>query len=344
MTLETQECAPISTTVPWYEYLFKRVGSQETGSQIERGGKASRGRYLLISMDPTIQAMFPPLSDAVLNDQAVTWIDLLNKNNNRELVCCNYIYHNSKICCNQPNGRNEKRIYFPIQLDNKEFFREDILIFRRKIDQSDPQYYEYKLLWLRPTDPLYEKAKKFLTNGSYYLHHGYIAWFEKLNDAFSEPNKVVIDQTVVDRLPSKATTSGSNATDLTAFANLFSSKDFRNFVLTSYGYTCAVTKEVAAYKSLNNLDAAHIHPKHQGGLFLPTNGIAMRKDIHYAFDLGMFTVNDDLTIFVANELKSGYLGKYDGRKIAVVNNSFRPDPEFLAYHRHNIYRRFVSIA
>ena len=41
------------------------------------------------------------------------------------------------------------------------------------------------------------------------------------------------------------------------------------------------------------MEAAHIKPKSHGGLYLPNNGMALCRDLHWAFDKGFFTIDDD---------------------------------------------------
>lgn len=50
-------------------YYLKKCGFQELGSV--KNGKAQRGRYLLTSMSKEVLGMFPPLSEAQLNDSAL---------------------------------------------------------------------------------------------------------------------------------------------------------------------------------------------------------------------------------------------------------------------------------
>lgn len=129
---------------------------------------------------------------------------------------------------------------------------------------------------------------------------------------------------------------------LAKFAPLFNSISFRDFVLQTYNNTCAITGTVIAYGSLNNLEAAHITPKCHGGFFLPNNGIAMRRDIHWAFDKGMFYIDPNtLTVHVHEAVKNSYLGDYDGKKIEPTVPNFAPLPKYLDYHKQKIYSSFL---
>ena len=66
---------------------------------------------------------------------------------------------------------------------------------------------------------------------------------------------------------------------------------------------------------LFNLEAAHIKPQAHQGTFLPCNGIAMCRDMHFAFDKGFFCISDDYRVIVSEKLKGNwfyeeYNGKY----------------------------------
>ena len=60
-----------------------------------------------------------------------------------------------------------------------------------------------------------------------------------------------------------------------------------------------------------NLEVAHIWPRSHQGLYLPSNGIALCRDMHCAFDKGMFTIDDNLKVIVHPDVDSEYLKKYD---------------------------------
>lgn len=68
--------------------------------------------------------------------------------------------------------------------------------------------------------------------------------------------------------------------------------------MTGYKQKCAITGNVIQYKSFMNLEAAHIWPRSHKGLYLPSNGIALCRDMHWAFDKGMFTIGDDFKVIV----------------------------------------------
>lgn len=92
-----------------------------------------------------------------------------------------------------------------------------------------------------------------------------------------------------------------------------------------------------------NLEAAHIWPISHKGLYLPSNGIALCRDMHWAFDKGMFTVDDNFKVKVHPNIESEYLRQYNGKQIFIPENPFfRPDVNSLHYHQSNIYGLFQT--
>jgi predicted restriction endonuclease len=82
-----------------------------------------------------------------------------------------------------------------------------------------------------------------------------------------------------------------------------------------------------------NLEAAHIKPKSHGGCFLPNNGVAMCRDMHWAFDKGFFTFNDKYEIEVHQETSSEWLQSYDGKELLIPGDPFfRPAMSNIRYH------------
>lgn len=71
-----------------------------------------------------------------------------------------------------------------------------------------------------------------------------------------------------------------------------------------------------------NLEAAHIWPRSHKGLYLPSNGIALCRDMHWAFDKGMFTVDDNLTVNI--------LGLIQDEKVKWLQNN-NPEVPGLIY-------------
>lgn len=285
--------------------------------------------------------MFPPLSEAQLNDSALLPVISLYSG---KKVYCNYVYHNDKFHGSTAvHPRNEYRIYLNKELEEQQllFSENDIIIIRaEEITEKDESQTLYYLDYLRNNgSALYEKLNKVIEdypiNGGYGILEGTIPEFEEKVSKLAKPDdcEVAIDSTVINKI----TTSVDN------MASLFNAVSFRDFIMVGYDNLCAITGTVIRYESYMNLEAAHIKPKSHGGLFLPNNGMALCRDLHWAFDKGFFTLDDDLKVVVHPKIESEYLNSFNGKQIRIPSNQFFvPDLDNVRYHRENVYGLFLT--
>lgn len=320
-------------------YYLKKCGFQELGSV--KNGKAQRGRYLLTSMSKEVLGMFPPLSEAQLNDSALLPVIPLYSG---KKVYCTYVYHNDKFHgSTAAHPRNEYRIYLNKELEEQQllFSENDIIIMRaQEITEEDETQTVYYLDYLRNNGTaLYDKLDKVIEsypiNGGYGIFEGIIPEFEEKVSKLAKPDdcEVAIDNTVTNKI----------ATSVDNMASLFNTVSFRDFIMVGYDNLCAITGTVIRYESYMNLEAAHIKPKSHGGLFLPNNEMALCRDLHWAFDKGFFTLDDDLKVVVHPKIESEYLNSFNGKQIRIPSNQFFvPDLDNVRYHRENVYGLFLA--
>ncbi len=117
---------------------------------------------------------------------------------------------------------------------------------------------------------------------------------------------------------------------------------FRNTVLSAYNGKCCVT----GLSDKRLLVASHIVPwrEDEFNRLNPRNGLLLSMLHDKAFDLGIITINDDMTILVSkkNVVCDDYfknsIGFYDGRQITLPEK-FKPHTDFLVYHRENIFMK-----
>jgi hypothetical protein len=320
-------------------YYLKRCGFQELGSI--RDGRPQRGRYLLTSMDAL--DFFPPLSTAQLNDSAILPIIPLYSG---KKVYCNYVYHNDKFHgSTAAHKRNEYRIYLNKELENGSllFQTDDIVIIRNEeiSEDGETQTIFYLDLVQDKLSALYRelnaKIDTYPIKGAYgIIEEGLISEFEKKIESLHKnaDTSVAIDDSVTKKIE-------GNSTD--AVANLFNAVSFRDFVMVGYDSLCAVTGTVIRYEAYMNLEAAHIKPRSHGGLFMPSNGIALCRDMHWAFDKGFFTLSEDCRIQVHPKTTSELLRSYHGKALYVPKEPFfRPDVNNIRYHANNVYGLFMT--
>lgn len=324
------------------KYYLKKCGFQELGS-VGADGIVHRGRYLLTSMNEEVLAMFPPLSVAQLNDSALLPIMPLYSG---EKVYCNFVYHNDKYHgSTAAHPRNEYRIYLNKALEQNRnlFCADDIMVIRtEEITDEDNQVQTVYLMDLVKDKASAEYAQlntaieNYPIRGGYGVFDGILPFFEKKVESLkqSQDSTVVIDNSVTQRIISAQPDS---------LASLFNAATFRDFVMVGYDNLCAITGTVIRYESYMNLEAAHIRPKSHGGTFLPNNGIALCRDLHWAFDKGFFTLNENYEVQVHPKVTSEYLRSFDGKKIRIPSNPFFvPDIESIRYHRNSVYGLFLT--
>lgn len=253
-------------------------------------------------------------------------------------IYCNFIYHNDKY--NVIGGtRNEYRIYCNNALEeNKLLFQEDdILIFRAEkasnvqnsvIGSNAPEYAveESNIYFLYRcydrNSELYKRCETIVDESSirgkgHAIYEGVITEIENKINSLCEKNLDELDTVIEETVTAKAQSG-----DIDEMASLFNSVSFRDFVMTGYKNRCAITGNVIRYGSFMNLEAAHIWPRSHKGLYLPSNGIALSRDMHWAFDKGMFTVDDNLRVIVHPDVESDYLKQYDHKTLYIPENDF----------------------
>lgn len=320
-------------------YLFKRCGHQELGS-MDADMRPKRGQYLLMKMTPEVLSFFPPLSITQKNDyRLVPFFPLYSGTK----VYCRFVYHNDKFhesTATQP--RNEYRLYLNREVQGGELrFVEGGIVVFRLVDESDFNRGMF-LDYAGPQDgELYKvyderlRAGRLDSVGNYGVCDGSLKDFEcRVANVSSETSDVVVSETDIEYI-------SKNRNDEAA---LFNEVSFRDFVMVGYRRKCAVTGTSIEHGSLCNLETAHIHPKAHGGTFLPSNGMMLCRDFHWAFDHGFFTLSDDLVVIVSKKVSSEMLAPYDGKRIFVPSNPFfRPDIASVRWHREHVFECFGQI-
>jgi hypothetical protein len=328
-------------------YFLKRCGYQELGS-VGPDGKAKRGRYLMSSQYKTIVDFFPELSLQKANDTALLPIIPLYTGLK---TYANYVYHNSKYTgSTAKHPRNEYRIYLNNKIEgtHQYFSPKDIIIMRKSEinssvgDNKSDDFVYYLDVVKDHTSSLYQKLNAIIdaypSPGGYALFAGELYPFEDKVSEFEsgqKSNGIHIDPSVTERI------SRCSEEDQTS---LFNSSTFRDFVLAGYGNACAVTGKLANSTIGEEVDVVYFIPPYLGGSHLPSNGIALSKNLSLLFVTGEFTLSDRLEIMVHPDSKNELLWKYDSKKIRIPpDHFFRPGTQSITYHREKIYGSFEDI-
>lgn len=320
------------------KYLIKRCGHQELGS-MDASMKPQRGQYLLMAMKDEVLSFFPPLSQTQQNDFRLVPIYPVYTS---DKVYCRFVYHNDKYHnSTAKHPRNEYRLYLnrEVQGGTLKFF-EDGLVVIRMVDEAN---YEDGLFvdYIGQGCSSYQTYAALLNthkldgSANYAVYVGVISEFEK------KVSKIDITKQDVKVAKEDVNFIANSKNDL---SQLFNEKQFRDFVSVAYQHRCAITGTVIAYKDLNNLETAHIHPKSHGGPFLPSNGMSLCRDFHWAFDHGFLALTDDCRVMVSKKAPSALLMPYDGKPIFMPAEPFlQPKLEYIQYHRKHIFEHFEQI-
>jgi putative restriction endonuclease len=113
-------------------------------------------------------------------------------------------------------------------------------------------------------------------------------------------------------------------------------------VKRAYGDTCAFTGlKIVNGGGRAEAQAAHIRPVANAGPDSVRNGLALSATAHWMFDRGLVSVDDDRTLLVARDRvpeAARRLFLPDGRILAPHRPDWCPHPQFLRYHRENVFK------
>jgi putative restriction endonuclease len=121
---------------------------------------------------------------------------------------------------------------------------------------------------------------------------------------------------------------------------------FRKIVVSTYNHTCAFCGlQILDSLSQNIVDGSHIKPFSQFYDDRIDNGLSLCKNHHWAFDRFWFTINDDYTIIVADNLREDSpnakpMREFRGDRIILpAQVQYYPRLDSLQWHREEFLRR-----
>ncbi len=316
------------------------------------------GRFLFINKETA--SFFPHLSKLELNDNVL--INIVDQSN--KIVVSNYVYHNSKTATNnQKETRDEYRLYIPSVIDkDKNLFQPDDILTFSKYNISDEIFYKLHLFSKHDNSIQYQyllsllhDAKKRVKEVNHLLVKLNTLKFLKKDLDIASEEKILPTETIEIMLKNQQ----NNFDNLEQIAKedkkvpkdetgLIKSNNFRDIVLFAYMGKCAITRESITYNTLSNLEAAHIMPQSHNGPDAIPNGMALSRDLHWAFDKGFFTIeysSGDYTVNVHENVKQNKIMKrIDGQKIFTPSDPrFRLHINALSYHKKYIFGTFKQI-
>jgi putative restriction endonuclease len=139
-------------------------------------------------------------------------------------------------------------------------------------------------------------------------------------------------------------TNVMNEKESKEFENIVRDTTFRRNIVSLYGQRCAFCKlRIISRDSGDIVDGAHIRPFSKFKDDNYTNGLALCKNHHWAFDHGWFSIDDDYRIIVPVDRiieeppqDSRRMQEFHGERIHLPSESdFYPKSESLQWHRQN---------
>ncbi|MEA5532447.1 HNH endonuclease [Crocosphaera sp. XPORK-15E] len=120
---------------------------------------------------------------------------------------------------------------------------------------------------------------------------------------------------------------------------------FRKAVIHAYDYRCSLC-QLRVIKSFTQsiVDGAHIKPFAQFYDNKINNGISLCKNHHWAFDKGIFSLDDNYQVIIADNFSEDSpnmkpIRDFQGENILLPNSErYFPNLEAIQWHRENIFR------
>jgi len=118
-------------------------------------------------------------------------------------------------------------------------------------------------------------------------------------------------------------------------------KKFKQNIRIAYNRTCAFTGlRLINGKGRPEVEAAHIRPVSEGGNDWIRNGIALSGTVHWMFDRGLLSLDNDFTILKSRHLNHDVsnLVHQDMKAKVPKETRYQPHPSYLSWHRDNVFK------
>ena len=122
----------------------------------------------------------------------------------------------------------------------------------------------------------------------------------------------------------------------------FRDKAFSSAVKDAYRDTCAITGiKIINGGGRSEVQAAHIKPVALRGPDSVRNGVALSGTVHWMFDRGLISIDEDYSILLAKDRLPDTVERLIGGRRQLIlpeRQELRPHPKFLAFHRSEIFK------
>lgn len=123
---------------------------------------------------------------------------------------------------------------------------------------------------------------------------------------------------------------------------------FREQVKREYGWRCAISGiQIQTPEKIYEAEAAHIIPLHEGGADDPRNGIALCQTLHWAFDNGLFGIDNERRVIIPQQVKCSsadrFFLQYENQMLTESEcPRYRASQEAFDWHREHIVGRWSA--
>ena len=306
------------------KFYIRKLNAQELGYREGRIREA--GRYILVSKRLQKEIGFFPRfpKDKIEPSTAVGCINSVNN----ILVYCEYVWHNGSA-----HRGKDLRLYLNEDIDplNTFFNVNDYVVFFKFENDGENLFRLYRF---NPADREYKSLEDITKEASIPSHH-WVNNLDFINQNDRSFSNLKISNQTLRRVEERIGDPNENT---------LSPSEFKPIIRSIYQYKCAVTNTFINPSHYWNLQASHIKPDSHQGPFRPDNGILLNRDMHWAFDYGCFTLNDNLEVVVHEQIKDSSLNEFNGNKINLPEKKeFHPNLEYVKYHRKNIFGRLKPL-
>lgn len=328
-------------------FYVRKLGHQECSYTAGKGG-GHRGRYILISHkerhkeSKSFLPIFDP--DSENRSRSIGVIDDTSK----KVTYCFFNWHKGKKYGQSKHLGSDLRFYlnkdsFPSQ----DHFRPgDYAVFYKYLYKNPPeQDHFYKIFRFTKMDSAYQKLEK-LTYEKHTVRSNrrtYHGLFDNLD--FIDINDIKLENFKFSK-SAKKKYKNPNST-------CHDSHEFREHIRGAYNFKCAIRGDESSIIIMaeekdkpisTNLEAAHFWPNAWAGPLRPDNGMLLSKDLHWAFDRGLFTVSNDFKIAVHESQKNETLYKYHGKILRTPEEDLlKPNLDYLEIHRLFVFGNLKPI-
>ena len=306
----------------WDFPFFKVLANNDTG--------AARGHQAGIVIPIDLRSYFPGLSDgtSAANPSTDKRLEAILYDENRFLARASTRYQYQTW-----GGKRtaESRLTDQLSALRNLAAGGDILIFQRSIDRLD----RYRLTLVRQRSPDFDLVQR-LSGGRRW---GFLAETRPLSEV--DLTMAIQQQQSHEVIPFSLIDENVTFTE-SRVVKVARSVAFKLSVTRLYNYKCSVCEEaLMSPDGMVELDAAHIVPRGRLGIDDARNGIALCKRHHWAFDSGLFGIDDRRRVILGtgvSEIVSNLpLTNFEGKVILEASElSLKAHANAFTWHRENI--------